>query len=152
MDLPTLDKFPRHVLARLDIQRTFIASRLIIAAERLQVFRLLHSKRMKAASIGRTLKIHPSRLPSFLNALVSLGLLSKSHDTYGNTRLADKYFVDGRSIYWTRQYSQECLEAYEALAMLEESLKTGRSEAAIQTAMKPSYVEAMTRDRQRTED
>ena len=68
MELPTLDKFPRHVLAHLDIQRAFIASRLIIAAERLQVFRLLYGKRMKPASIGRALKIHPSRLPSFLNA------------------------------------------------------------------------------------
>ena len=152
MELPTLDKFPRHVLAHLDIQRGFIASRLIIAAEKLQVFRLLHGKRMKSASIGRALQIRPSRLPSFLNALVGLGLLNKSHDAYGNTRLAEKYFVDERSIYWTRQYSQECLEAYEALSALEECLQTGKCGADIRGRKKPSYVEAMTRDRRRAED
>ena len=77
MELPTLDKFPKRVLAKIDIQKAFILSRLIVAAERLQLFRALHDKRMTAAEIGKSLKLHKLyRLP-FLNTMVSLGLLHK---------------------------------------------------------------------------
>ena len=48
MERPTLDKFPASVLAQIDIQTAFIVSRLIIAAERIQIFRVLHSKNMTA--------------------------------------------------------------------------------------------------------
>ena len=119
MEIPTLDKFPREALADVDIQRAFIISRLIVAAERLQLFRALHGKRMKAASIGRALKIHRYYRDPFLNVLVSLGLLHKAGDTYWNTRFAEKYFIDERSSYSTRQYSKECVQAYEALTVLE---------------------------------
>ena len=95
MEMPTLDKFPREVLAGIDIQRAFIASRLIVAAERLQVFRTIHGKRMNAASIGRALNIHKFYRDAFLNSLVALGLLHKADATYWNTRLAEKYFIRG---------------------------------------------------------
>jgi predicted transcriptional regulator len=99
MELPTLDKFPKRVLAKIDIQKAFVLSRLIIAAERLQLFRVLHDKRMTAEAIGKSLKLHTLyRLP-FLNAMVSLGLLQKQNDLYWNTRFAEKYFIEERSIY-----------------------------------------------------
>ena len=53
MEKPTLDKFPREVLAGIDIQKAFIVSRLVVAAEKLQLFRLLDGKRLKSAAIGR---------------------------------------------------------------------------------------------------
>jgi SAM-dependent methyltransferase len=152
MELPSLDKFPRRVLAGIDIQRAFIVSRLIVAAERLQVFRVLHGRRMKAASIGRVLNIHHVYRDTFLNSLVSLGLLHRANDIYWNTRLAEKYFVDERSIYWTRQYSKECIEAYETLTVLEQALASGRSCESIQGLKRPRYTDAMTRDRRRAED
>jgi hypothetical protein len=79
IDIPTLNKFPKEVLGGIDIQRAFIVSRLIVTAERLQVFRALHGKRMKAASVGRVLKIHKSYRDTFLNSLVSLGLLHRRY-------------------------------------------------------------------------
>lgn len=152
MELPTLDVFPRKVLAGIDVQRAFIVSRLIVAAERLQVFRLLDGKRMKASAIGHALKIHSSYRDTFLNSLVSLGLLHKAGDAYCNTRFADKYFVNERSIYWTRQYSKECVQAYEALTALERSLRTGRSYLSIKGIKQRSYTEAMKQDARRAED
>ena len=152
METLTLDKFPKEVLAAIDLQRAFIVSRLMIAAERLRVFRVLHGKRMKAATIGRRLKIHKTYRDTFLNALVSLGLLHKADDTYWNTRLADKYFIEERSVYWTRQYSKECVEAYETLSVLEKALASGRSCASIKGLKRASYTEAMQRDRHRAED
>ncbi len=152
MQLPTLDKFPKRVLAAIDIETAFIVSRLIVAAERLQVFRTLQGKRMKAAAIGRTLKIHKSYRDPFLNSLVSLGLLHKAGDTYWNTRFAEKYFIDERSIYWTRQYSKECVEAYKALAFLEKTLALGRETHAVKGLKKARYVQEMARDRRQAED
>ena len=152
MEMLTLDKFPRKVLAGIDIQRAFIVSRLIIAAERLQVFRALHGKRMTAESIGRALKIHKAYRDMFLNSLVSLGLLHKADNTYWNSRFANRYFLNERSIYWTRQYSKECVQAYEALTLFETSLASGRSYASIKALKKPSYTDAMKRDRRQAED
>jgi predicted O-methyltransferase YrrM len=152
MELPTLDKFPKSVLASVDIQRAFIVSRLVVTAERLQVFRLLHGKRMKADAIGRALKVHKFYRKTFLDALVSLRLLRKAKDTYWNAPLAEKYFIDERSIYWTRQYSKECLQAYEALTVLEKVLTSGRSFQSIKRLNQPSYTEAMRRNRRQAED
>jgi len=152
MEEPTLDKFPNKVLANISAERAFIASRLIVAAERLQVFRLLHGKRMRAEAIGRALKIQNTYLEVFLNSLVSLGLLRKANDVYGNTRLAEKYFIEERSIYWTRQYSKECVKAYEALTVLEKMLASGRSYKSLKGLHDLSYTEAMEQDRHRAED
>jgi protein-L-isoaspartate O-methyltransferase len=152
MELPTLDRFPRRVLAAIDIQRAFIVSRLIVAAERLQVFRTLHSSRMKAGELGRALGLHPVYRDAFLNSLVALDLLHKTNGMYGNTRLAEKYFIRERSIYWTRQYSKECVQAYQALAELEKMLASGRKSSRSSGRKSSSYVEAMKRDRRRAED
>src|SRR5271157_1145222 len=149
MNEPTLDKFPKKVLATIGVERAFIVSRLIVAAERLQVFRLLQRKHMKADAIGRALKIHKFYLKGFLNSLVALGLLRKNNDIYWDTPLAEKYFIAERSIYWTRQYSKECVQAYEALTVLEKMLTSGQSVKGLHT---PSYTEAMKRDRHRAED
>jgi predicted O-methyltransferase YrrM len=152
MELPTLDKFPRGVLAAIDIQRAFIVSRLIVAAERLQVFRTLHDRRMEGEALGRAIQIHKVYRSTFLNSLVTLGLLHKAKGMYWNTRLAEKYFVKERSIYWTRQYSKECVQAYEALTEMEKALKSGRKSISARRRRKPSYVAAMKRDRRRAED
>jgi len=148
MQLLTLDKVPKEVLASIDIQTAFIVSRLIVAAERLQVFRRLHGRRMRSAAIGRALKIHSSYRAPFLNSLVSLGLLHKEGDTYSNTRLAEKYFIDQRPIYWTRQYSKQCVHAYKVLTELEKALASGRRDASAKGRKKPRYVQ----DRRQAED
>ncbi len=152
MDEPTLDKFPKKVLASIGVETAFIVSRLVVAAERLQLFRLLGTKHLKASAIGRALNLHNVYLRAFLNSMVALGLLSKANDVYWNTPFTKKYFIEERSIYWTREYSKECVEAYEALAVLENALTSGRSCKSIKGLDKPSYTEAMKRDRRRAED
>lgn len=152
MEKPTLDKFPREVLARIDIQKAFIVSRLVVAAEKLQLFRLLHGKRMRADAVGRALKIHPYYLEPFLNAFVGLGLLDKANNKYGNTPFAEKYFIEERSIYWTREYSNECLDDYDALCVLEQALATGKQPRSLRRARRPLYVQAMHRDAKQAEN
>jgi len=152
MDEPTLDKFPKKVLAGIGIETAFIISRLVVAAERLQLFRLLGRKHMKASAIARALNLHNVYHRAFLNSMVALGLLHKTNDVYWNTSFAKKYFIEERSIYWTRQYSGECVEAYEALAVLEKALTSGRSCKSIKGLDEPSYIEVMKEDRRQAED
>jgi len=152
MEKPTLDKFPKTVLTQIDIQLAFIVSRLIIAAERLQVFRALHSKSMTAETIGRTLGIHNFYLKPFLGTLVSLGLLRVTNKQYRNTPFTQKYFIDERSIHWTRRYSRECVEAYDALTTLERALASGRRYESIKGLKKRNYLQSMERDRREAED
>ena len=152
MERLTLDKVPKQSLSQIDIETAFMVSRLIVAAERIQVFRLLHGEQMKADAIGRGLKIHKNHLEPFLNVLVALGLLRKANGRYWNSRLATKYFIKERSIYWTRQYSKECARAYEALTVLEEALRSGKGCRAIKDPQAPSYVESMKRDPNQARD
>ena len=152
MERPTLDKFPKGVLANTDIQTAFIISRLVTAAERLQVFRALHGKRMTSDAIGMSLKIHKYYLKTFLDSLVSLGLLRKAKGRYWNTPFAEKYFIRERSIYWTRQYSKECVSAFERLTVLEKALVSGKTYQAFTGLKKPNYVERMKRDRHEAQD
>lgn len=152
MLIPTLDTLPKRVLANIDVQRAFIASRLIVAAERLQLFRLLHHRQMTKSAISAKLKIHDSQITPFLQSLVALGLLRNAGGAYSSTRLTEKYFVKERPIQWTRQYSQECVEAYDALALLEERLTTGNPLTALKRLKRPDYVECMKRDRRQAED
>jgi len=51
--------------------------------------------------------------------------LRATDESYANTPFAEKYFIDERSIHWTRQYSRECVEAYNALTTLERALASG---------------------------
>ncbi len=152
MELPTLDKFPKRVLAKIDIQRAFILSRLIIAAERLHLFRALHDKPMTAAAIGKSLKIHELYLLPFLNTMVALGLLRRKNNLYRNTPFAEKYFIAERSIYWTRQYSKECVSAYERLTVLEQALALGKRHHQIKGLAQPDYLERMKRNPHEAED
>lgn len=146
MELLTLDKLPRKVLAKLDIQTAFMASRLVVAAERLQIFQKLHEKKLRATTIGRMLKIHGRYINYFLDALVSMGLLKKEGDLYHNSALAGKYFVKERSVYWTRQFSAECVENFEEFTVLEKILKSGKSAYSVMRKKRQDYVEVMAKN------
>ena len=152
MEKFTLNKLPKDVLEKIDVETAFMVSRIIIAAERYQVFRELHRKKLPAYKIGKSLKIHKKFLTIFLDALVSMGLLSKEGDIYWNSALAEKYFVKERSIYWTRQFSKECVEAFEAYTVLEKVLSTGEISHAIRIANKKNYLETMMEDKNEAMD
>ena len=121
----TLDKLPGKVLAKLDMETVFQASRSVIAAERLLVFRKLHGKELSAAAIGRRAGIHRKYCESFLDFLVFLGLLRKRKGLYRNSPLANKHFIQERSVHWTRLWSDECMKDYEALTVMEDVISTG---------------------------
>ncbi|UCD62859.1 MAG: methyltransferase [Candidatus Zixiibacteriota bacterium] len=142
----TLDKLPRSVLAKIDIQTAFTASQCVLAAERVELFRKLSGKKLTAAAIGRKTGIRSWRLAPYLSALVSLGLLKREGKLYKNSALAEKYYVRDRSIHWTRIYSKECQREYQAFSVLEQMLITGRDFESILGIKREGYVELMKKD------
>jgi SAM-dependent methyltransferase len=148
----TLDKLSRRVLSEIDLQTAFMASRVVVAAERLQIFRKLHGKGLSATAIGKKAGIHKNYLEHFLNALVSLGLLKRRGYIYYNSPLAEKYFIRESSIFWTRQYSRECVEEYQELTVLEEILKKGQDYGSILGKRRQDYLYCMKQDKTRARD
>jgi hypothetical protein len=148
----TLDKLPKKILARIDLQSAFMISRCVVAAEKLQVFRRLHGKKLSAAAIGRMIVVRGWRVEAFLAALVAIGLLKKTGQRYSNTALADKYYVRDRSIFWTKQYSEWCCREYQAFSVLEEMLTTEQSYASILGIDSAGYIEEMKRNPQWAHD
>ena len=63
----TLDRLPRKTLAQLDLETVFVASRAVVAAERLLVFRKLHGRELSPAAVGKRAGIHPRHCESFLD-------------------------------------------------------------------------------------
>jgi 2-polyprenyl-3-methyl-5-hydroxy-6-metoxy-1,4-benzoquinol methylase len=122
----TLDRLPTKTLAQLDLETVFAASRAVIAAERLMVFRRLHGKALSAAAVSRRVGIHPRHCDAFLDLLAFLGLLRKHKGLYRNSPLADRHFIHERSADWTSFWSSECSKDYEALVVMEGVLSTGR--------------------------
>lgn len=123
----TLDQLPKQVLAKLDLEEVFKASRCVIAAEKLLVFRKLDRKELSAAEVGRRTGIHRKHCEPLLNFLVFLGLLKKKGNLYRNTPLAKKHFLKERSIDWTRFWSDECAKDYEALTVMEDAITSGKN-------------------------
>jgi len=122
----TLDKLPKKVLAELDLETVFKASRCVVAAERLLVFRKLHGRKLSAADIARRTGIRSKYCESFLDFLVLLGLLKKTKNLYSNSPLADRHFVQERSIEWTQLWSAECAKDFEAFTVLENAISGTR--------------------------
>ncbi|UCG61319.1 MAG: methyltransferase domain-containing protein [Candidatus Zixiibacteriota bacterium] len=143
----TLDKLPKKVLEKLDLQTVFMVSRVVVAAEKLQIFRKLHGKQLTAAQIGRMLGIHRQKREVFLGSLVAVGLLKKKGDLYFNSALAEKYFVRERSIYWTRLYSDQCITEYERFSVLEKMLATGKNYGSIVGKKNVGYLDVIAKNR-----
>jgi cyclopropane fatty-acyl-phospholipid synthase-like methyltransferase len=152
MERLSLDKLPRQILSKMDLDTAFMASRIIIAAERLQLFRRLHEKKLSASSIRELMQLSPRYLTLFLDALVSMGMLHKDKDLYSNSPLAEKYYIQERPIFWTRQFSAECVKKFEAISVLEKVLKSGKDSWATRDKKRQSYLESMKKHPQEAND
>jgi len=144
----TLDKLPKSLLARLDLERVFVASRCVIAAERLLVFRKLRGRELSATAVARRTGIHRQHCEPFLDFLVFLGLLIKKGNLYRNSPLAVRHFIKERSITWTRLWPDYCANDFEALTVIEKAIKSGRNWRQILGKERKTDYELVQEDRQ----
>lgn len=70
--------------------------RILLTAYELGLFTALGSKRKTAAEAAKVLKTKIHSTEQLMNALCSLGLLSKNKDRFSNTSLALRFLVHGR--------------------------------------------------------
>jgi predicted nicotinamide N-methyase len=147
-----LDKLPKKTLGGIDLQRAFIYARFVITAEKLQLFRKLHGKELSAVDIGKRVGLHKKYRDLFLDVLVGMGLLNRRGDRYRLSSLAEKYFIKERSIYWTRLFSDECINYYEAFSVLEQVVTTGRDYRKILGVKHKSDYERLETDPQWAND
>jgi O-methyltransferase domain/Dimerisation domain len=148
----TLDRFPRRVLAALDIETVFKASRCVIAAERLQIFRKLDGKSLTAAEIGRRIGMRGGQREDFLNIIAALGLLTRKGNRYSVAPMARKYFIKERGPHWNRLWTRYCVDDYTALSVLERSLSTGQDYRKILKMKRERDYELIQHDPSSAED
>jgi hypothetical protein len=122
----TLDRLPKEVLAKLDLETVFNASRCVLAAERLLVFSKLGEEELSAGDISRRTGIVPEHCQSFLDFLAFLGLLEKRGSLYRNSSLTKQCFLRARSVEWSQFWAEECAKDFEALTVVENVLTSGR--------------------------
>lgn len=72
--------------------RAFQSARIILSANELRIFDALFQEQA-CDELARKLNVKENALEILLNALVSLGLLKKSHHTYINSPFAQKYLT-----------------------------------------------------------
>lgn len=152
MEMLTLDKLPPELLARLDIETVFKASRCVIAAERLHLFRKLHGKELTAGEIGREIGLHEKQRETFLDILAGLGLLIREGGRYRVSALAQKHFVEERGPHWNRLWAKYCVDDYTALSVIERTLTTGEDYRDILQMDRKSDYELIQHDEQAAED
>ncbi len=83
----------------MEIVNGFRASRVILTAHELGLFNHLKGKRATSAEVARLLGTHPRATDRLMNALTTIGLLSKSEGIFTNTGFSEQYLVSGSPRY-----------------------------------------------------
>ena len=141
-------KFPKGVLANTDIQTAFIIS---LSGYRSREASGLPCPAWKENDVrcNRDVSQDPQILPEDVLGLARIaGVAAKGEREYWNTPFAEKYFIRERSIYWTRQYSKECVRCVRA-AYSADKVRVRKTYQAFTGLKKPNYVERMKRGQAR---
>ncbi len=109
----------------LDLIEAFRRSKTMFTALSFGVFDRLHSAPKDALTLALDIKTDPDTTGRLLDACVSLGLLSKSGDTFANTPVADAYLVRSSPTTFAgyAQYSNDVL--FKMWANLEDAVREG---------------------------
>jgi 3-hydroxy-5-methyl-1-naphthoate 3-O-methyltransferase len=90
----------------------------------LEIPKFLQKEQMKAADIGRRVKIHPLAMERFLNACVAIGILEKDGKFYKNSDFIEEYFLKENDFYLGGQMKRYQKRSYLQWANLTENLKS----------------------------
>ena len=100
-------------------------SKTLLSAVELGLFTELAGGPLDAESIGKRLKLHPRGLYDFLDALVALGMLTKSGGHYANTP-ETAHFLDRNKVSYVGGFLQmSSVRLYPFWGNLTEALRTG---------------------------
>jgi precorrin-6B methylase 2 len=107
----------------------FWASKTLLSAVEIELFTVLGAERRTAAEIGDRLGLHPRSLHDFLDALVSLGVLTRDGDgpsgQYGNTAATATFLDKDQPTYMGGILEMVNARLYSFWGNLTEALRTG---------------------------
>ncbi|MFQ5714161.1 MAG: methyltransferase [Candidatus Scalinduaceae bacterium] len=82
-----------------EISYSYWKAQVLFVAVEMDLFTLLEGKGKSCKAISKRLRANLRATEMILNALVSLGLLSKTKGVYKNTAISNRYLVKGNSLY-----------------------------------------------------
>lgn len=82
-----------------DIATSFQHSRILLTAFELDIFTSLEGRLYTSADLAAKLNLNDKALSRLLNALVTLGFISKTHNKFFNTEESSRYLVRGKPEY-----------------------------------------------------
>jgi O-methyltransferase domain/Dimerisation domain len=127
-DAPTAAPAPDHIL---QTGLAFWASKVLLSAVEMRVFtELAHGPESFTALSGR-LGLHPRAAADFLDALVALGFLQRTGDTYSNTPAADLYLDRRKPTYVGGILEMANHRLYPQWGRLTEALHTGKPQSEL---------------------
>ena len=148
----TGDVHPDHIL---QIGMGFWASKTLLTAVELGLFTLLGDGGLNAPQIGERLDLHERSRDDFLDALVSLGLLTRDGDgpgaVYGNTPDTAVFLDKASPAYLGGILEMSSARLYGFWGSLTEALHTGLPQNEIKTGA-PGLFEAVYADPERLEN
>ena len=151
-EAPLADVHPDHIL---QIGMGFWASKTLLTAVELGLFTLLGGGGLTAPQIADRLDLHERGRDDFLDALVSLGLLTRDGDgpgaVYGNTTDTAVFLDKGSPAYLGGILEMSSARLYGFWGSLTEALHTGLPQSEIKIGA-PGLFEAVYADPERLEN
>ncbi|MEP6655324.1 MAG: methyltransferase dimerization domain-containing protein [Myxococcales bacterium] len=151
-EAPVADVHPDHIL---QIGMGFWASKTLLTAVELGLFTLLGDGGLTAPQIADRLDLHERGRDDFVDALVSLGLLTRDGDgpgaIYGNTTDTAVFLDKGSPAYLGGILEMSSARLYGFWGSLTEALRTGLPQNEIKIGA-PGLFEAVYADPERLEN
>ncbi|NOG82586.1 MAG: SAM-dependent methyltransferase [Planctomycetes bacterium] len=109
----------------LELGYSFFKPRVLITATKLDIFNTLGEATMSASETASRLGLDQNATETFLNALVSLGLLMRDNGAYSNTEEGKELFITGKE-----EYIGDIIKLQDTMwnswSMLQESITSGK--------------------------
>jgi ubiquinone/menaquinone biosynthesis C-methylase UbiE len=134
---------PGHIL---QIGMGFWASKTLLSAVEMGVFTELASGPEEFGKLSGRLGLHPRSARDFLDALVALGMLQRSGDTYSNTQDSGIFLDRNKSSYLGGFMEMANARLYPFWGNLTEALRTGLPQNEAKDSGGPSFFTALYAD------
>jgi hypothetical protein len=129
---------PLSPAAILELARSFMSSKVLLAAAKLRLFDTLRDGPLTGSQIRERLELHPRAIPDFLDALVAIGMLAREGDgvgaRYANTPEAARFLVRTSEDYVGGALEMFNDRLFRFWSDLEEALRTGEPQNEVKHA------------------
>lgn len=123
----------------LEVGFGFWASKTLLSAIELEVFTELAKHPLPLSDLQGRLGLHPRSARDFFDALVSMGFLERTDDTYRNTPMTELYLDRKKSTYVGGIFEMCNSRLYPFWGRLTEALRTGRPQNEIRDGSMPLF-------------